>query len=475
MGARYQQMGSAVCDECGFCKGKTRDRCNNARGKLRSYGGIRLTSDGFDCALPVTIDSHSCCSYACSYCFSEQLAGHIKTKEKPIGQMSLRQLEAIFSGEGGGKFGKSIRKALKYDRRNKAGYPCPVQLGGINDPCDNIERQQGWLLDFIRLATQYGQPVRISTKGTLLRESDYMRELAKAPHLFWVAFSINTIDDELAAKVDVAAPAPSDRLRTMEVLSKELGIKTSLRCRPMYPGLTDATPRHPNGWRELIDRATESGAYAVSYECGFVPMRFTKPQKKKWEGMEQKLGVPLKDVYMAMSKGQVCLRPSYLWVEQIMHAIHDRARENGLQVGVSDPCWKQLSQHGCCCGIPEDDPVFGNWERENATNALIRARDAKKDKDRVIHLKDIVPEWAHGTLMGTMCNMGAGPLNVYKKRHFTWADKLEEIWNDPSAQRSPLHYFQGALKPEMMGNELVYRYIGLERQNPERTPYWSVR
>jgi len=473
MGDRFEKFGEVVCDECGFCKGKKGFLCDNARGKLRSYSGIRLTSDGFDCALPVTIDSHSMCSYACSYCFSEQLAGHVASKEKPIGQMSLKQLENIFSGKGG-KMGGIIRKALKYDNRNSGGFPCPVQLGGINDPCDNIERQQGWLLEFMRLAIKYSQPVRISTKGTLLREKDYLKMLSKAPHLFWVAFSINTIDDERAARVDIRAPAPSDRLKTMKVLSEELGIKTSLRCRPIYPGLTDSTPKHPQAWKELLDRAKEAGAYAISYECGFVPMRFTKVQQKKWENMEKVLGVPLKRVYKELGKSQVCLRPSYLWVEQIMHAIKERAVENGLQVGVSDPCWKQLSQHGCCCGIPPDDEVFGNWERENATNAVVKARDAKKDKDRVIRLKDIIPEWAYDTLMSSMCNMGAGPKTVFAKRHFTWADKLKEIWNDPGAQRSPLHYFQGALQPEMLDEELVYRYIGLKRAYPSKTPFWKI-
>ena len=45
--------------------------------------------------------------------------------------------------------------------------------------------------------------MRLSTKGTLLREKDYLDKLKKAPHLFWVAFSINTIDDELAKKIDI--------------------------------------------------------------------------------------------------------------------------------------------------------------------------------------------------------------------------------------------------------------------------------
>ena len=48
---------------------------------------------------------------------------------------------------------------------------------------------------------------------------------------------------------------------------------------------------------------------------------------------------------------QACTRPSFLWTENIMHAVHDKATECGLVVGVSDPVWKQLGETGCCCGM----------------------------------------------------------------------------------------------------------------------------
>ena len=59
-----------TCKECGSCTGAT--LCKPAKKRLRNdYTGIRFTADGFDCALPVSIDSHTSCSYACMYCFSE--------------------------------------------------------------------------------------------------------------------------------------------------------------------------------------------------------------------------------------------------------------------------------------------------------------------------------------------------------------------------------------------------------------------
>ena len=469
---RFRVLGQdTTCASCGLCRsGKV---CESARvDEPRKYGGIRLTSDGFDCALPVTIDSHSRCTFGCAYCFSEQLVGHVDTSSRDIGQTSLRQIERIFAGEGG-KFGAVVRKALRYDK--KSPYPCPVQLGGINDPCDNIERQQGWLKEFIRLAIKYNQPVRLSTKGVLLAETDYLKVLEEAPYLFWVTFSIITPDDDLNKLVEPFAPVPSERLKTIKTLS-DLGCKTAIRFRPIFPGLADRTPRYPRAYRYLIESLAEAGGSAVSAETGFVPTGFTKHQRRKWDKMEHDIGVPLKHVYRQLGKSQVCFRPSHVWTENIMHAIAEVTTACGMTLGVSDPVWKQLTQAGCCCGILPDDPVFGNWEPENATNALLLAKIAKeRGEEVIIHAKDIIPAWAYEVLQSQMCNMGAGPKVVYDKRHKTWADKLQEIWDNPASQRSPLNYFQGAWEPvRLEGGEMGYRYVGLKRQHRKNVPYWIV-
>jgi DNA repair photolyase len=170
---RYETV--ATCAECGACK---KNICQPAKKKFRTYNGIRLTADGFDCALPVTIDSHSFCSYGCEYCFSNFLVGH-RLNAPNIGQTSLGKIESIFSGRPG-KFNSIIQKALKYDNKRN-GYPCAVQLGGLTDPMDNIERQQGWLLKFIDLAIKYNQPVRISTKGNLALVDEYIQAFSKRP------------------------------------------------------------------------------------------------------------------------------------------------------------------------------------------------------------------------------------------------------------------------------------------------------
>ncbi len=445
-------------------------RCEPARQPLRRYTGLRFTSDGFDCALPISIDSHSMCSYGCQYCFADNLIEHQKARTREIGQTDLGHIERIFAGEGGG-FGELVRRALRYDRPNAAGYPCPVQLGALTDPCDHIELQQGWLLKYIELAKKYRQPTRISTKGTVFQIKEYLDAVAEAPELFWVAFSIITPDDEVIEKTDRRAPNATMRLKTMEMLSS-VGVKTSLRFRPIFPGISDATKNYPEAYRVLIEKAAEAGAGAISYEVGFVPGTMPKSVRHRWQLLSEVAGVPFEKLYRSFGPTQACMRPPVAWTENIMHAIRYEAHKHDMTVGVSDPVWKQLTDVGCCCGISPDDPVFGNWQVESATNQLLIAKNTGK----LIGPDDIIPSWAYDVRISYLANIGPGPKFYYAKRHRMWSDRLRDTWNDLEAQRGPLNYFQGALMPvtrDKDGN-VLFRYEGLKREYPQDPLYWSV-
>jgi len=461
-----------VCKECFSHSAHCPDAhtCDPIRQKLRSYGGIRFTADGFDCALPVTIDSHSACSFSCSYCFSKSLMGHRESvKENAVGQTSLNMLEGIFSGRTKGR-SEQFRTALKYDNRNAKGYPCAVQLGGVCDPGDNIERNQGWLLKFMDLAIKYEQPVRMSSKGNIFLEREYLDKFAERPDLFWVAFSIITPDDKLLPLIDRGCPIPSERIEAMNALAG-VGVTTSLRFRPMLPGLSDRTPSYDQAYAVLIERAAEAGAKAISYEAGFVPGMMTKDMKSEWDGIEKITGIPIRSIYKRFGKMQACTRPSYKWTEGIMHAVRDEARKHHMWIGVSDPVWKQLGEHGCCCGIPKDHPVFGNWQRESATNQLLEARDTGKE----IHCRDIVPKWAEQVGEEGMICYPAGPHVRHDGNHKMWSHTLREVWNTIDKERSPMNYFQGCLEPIGLDEDkdIVYRYVGLKRHY-KKAPYWSV-
>jgi len=52
--------------------------------------------------------------------------------------------------------------------------------------------------------------------------------------------------------------------------------------------------------------------------------------------------------------------------------------------------------------------------------------------------------------------------------------KPREVWTQLEKERSPLHYFQGALIPTRKTKDDVYfKYVGLKRRNLKHTPYWN--
>ena len=463
---RYRRVNT--CKECGFCE--TKDRlCTPAKKYLdKDYNGIRFTADGFDCALPVSMDSHTVCAYACQYCFSEFLGGHTGNYGV-IRQLRLQTLDNMLSGNSQSRMSKAFRKALKRVEYATDGPPCPIQLGALTDPFDNIERQQGWALKAAEILKKNNQPCRISTKGKLLATKEYLNAFDR-PDLFWVAFSIISIDDEVLAKIDKNAPLPSERLATMKALSSQ-GISTSLRFRPLIPNVSDRTAKHPQAYVELIEKAAEAGCRAVSMEMLFAPGQLIGSTRQRWNELEKTIKFPIRELYRKITpKLGACIRPSRAYAEDLFLHSREIAHKCGMTFGVSDPIMKHLNDTGCCCGIKPNDPHFGNWQRENATNALVEARDKKKR----VTAKDYIPKWAYDVMKRDLCALsGVTAINF---KDTTWGDVLNETWNDLRGNRGPLVYFQNLLKPVAIENgDIVYEYRKPEYHNCKTPVLRSVR
>lgn len=455
-----------ICRECGFCESNGKF-CESLNVKnLPEYSGLRITNDGNDCALQVTVDSHNQCFYGCAYCFSENSFSHDSTRNKGLRQTSLRNIEKLFSGDTGNKSINLFRRALRYDNRNAQGFPSPIQLGAINDPCDTNELYQGWLLEFIKLAIKYNQPVRISTKGTALIQKDYLKEISKAPHLFWVLCSIVTPDEEYASKIEFKAPSPKRRIGVIKTLS-DMGVFCGLRFRPVIPGASDRTPKYPQAYKTLINWAADAGAKSISYELLYSCMRIHGKQLERWERMEKLIEVPIREIFKRMGKNQASLRPSAAWSEDIVFSIYEEAKKRGLIVGCSEPAWKNLNDDGCCCGMLRTHPVFGNWEPNNACAAIVNARD----KGLKITLDSVKPEWADSVKFAGISAQSAGPTCVYMGRHVTYGDKIKSDFYGKNV-RNPAYYFQGLVK--YLPEEKCFEYVGRQRQF-KKAPYWNTK
>lgn len=454
-----------TCKDCGWCHGK--NFCKDFKAEPEEYNGIRFTADGFDCALPVAIDSYSTCSFGCLYCFSNFLIRDPYRKgEYKIRALKLKVLDNFLSLDP--KRVNARLGVMQNALRRPHGKRCPIQWGALGEPFDNIERWQGLALEMIKLFVKHKQPTRVSTKGgLLLQHKDYLDALSH-PDIFWVAFSIISTDDAMLKRIDLGAPSSVDRFKAMKELSRR-GVKTSLRFRPVIPGVSDRTDKKRKIWKELIDRAADSGAKAISMEFIFVPIVQPPHIRERIQAIENICGVPLTSFYKRTTavKGS-CLRGWKYWKEELVFAVRDHAKKNGLTFAISDPHWKELNDYGCCCGIPDDDPVFGSWERENATHMLVAAREKflATGKRQRVHLDQVIPTWADKVYLREMACV-TGARGQIAARFMTWAAYLKGQWNNYKKYRSPLHYFGDVLLPVGIdhGGNRVYEYVERSRKN----------
>lgn len=455
------------CKGCGVCTDKS--FCQPWKGALGDYGvsAIRYTADGFDCALPISIDTYNTCSYRCMYCFSNYLLRDPHRKRTfNVKAIKLNNLKRFLEYE---IVDRRMDRKILDEVGGENTSQCPVQWGALGDPFDCIERQHGVGLQMMDLFTKYEQPVRISTKGaTLIIDKHYIDKFRASPELYWVAFSLITIDDAVLEKIDKDTPNASQRLKAMKILS-DIGVKTSLRLRPILPGITDRTAMYKKAWRDLLRKARDAGAISLSMEFSFVPGIMPAHVRKMWQEINNICGYDLVRWYKVTSVHGACLRSSRSWKEELTFAIYEEAKELGFNFGISDPHWKELNDFGCCCGIPADDPYFGGWMRKNATEALLKAK-----KGKLISAKDGIPKWAYKIPMQDMVVM-TGAKNAYKRATMLWSDKLRNTWNDLHSARGALNYFEGVLFPVDRDehDNILYKYEPFKRTYKE-SPHFRV-
>jgi len=484
-----------ICEACGVCKSvdvppgtlcaslskQARIQFEYPETFPQNYGGCRFSSDAFDCAIPIAIDSHSGCSYNCLYCFSNNLQ---RAFDRNNSILKIAQ-------EGGSLYKewpiKQLEKFLAreyQDEQSQAMYTlmdrgAPVQLGALGDPFDDLEIHSGWAKKAIPLFIKYKQPVRISTKGgKALQNKEYLQLIEQSPEQFWFAWSIICNDDERISKVDINAPVTSERLQAMKQLT-DMGSRCSLRFRPFLPGLSDSYPGEPEAWRVLIERAHEAGAEAVSFEYIFLSSFLTPRQKAMYQLMFRAMDWPdFGEWWNSQSNpAEACRRATRDYKHDMTKKVYDTCKGLGMRFGISDPHFKELNDTGCCCGMPEEDEWFGNWSRRQTTEVLVQARRAyEKGEPRLFTYNDWRPEWAHRVPLTTM--VSASNWHNYRRKKFkTFGDKMRDIWNNPKAARGPYQYFGKVLVPvgkDRHTDDLIYEYQPWYSGKEKKTIYKSL-
>lgn len=410
------------------------------------YQSPRWTAEIADCSMPMTFDTYSNCSFGCVYCFSQYQRGIGGAKEhylaKEVTPVNVKKIKQMFLNpdEHAGQFAQYIKQ-----RR-------VMQWGGLSDQFDGFERKYGVSLELLRFFKDIDYPLCFSTKATWWTEDERYMELVRGQRNWNFKFSIITLDEEKARRIERGVPSPTERLKAIERIANAGAGGATLRLRPFIIGVS--TP----SYLDLIQDAGNRGATALSTEF-FCVERRSQTLKEHMPMLSELCGFDLMQFYVKYSVAQGYLRLNRKVKAPFIRNMKELCDELGMRFYVSDAHFKELCCNGSCCGLPS------NWNYSKGQ--FCEALQIAKNKG-VVRWDDIKAdiESLHGYDWGRASGFNA---NSSEKRAQFWGMSMAEymrwLWNNPQAGQSPYKMFEGVMQPsgkDENGN-IIYTY------NKERT------
>lgn len=190
-----------------------------------------------------------------------------------------------------------------------------VGTGAMSDPYTPVEKRLRMTRKALEVIARYEFPLHLMTKSDLvLRDIDIIRNVAKV--YACVNFTITTVDDNLAAKIEPGAPRPSVRLKAMQTLAKN-GIYTGISVMPVLPYLEDGDTQI----RDVFAQAKEFGAQFALFSPG-VTLRdrqrayYYKCLKGLFPGMADRYNKRYGNAYS-------CMSPRMQEITRLAHQLSD--------------------------------------------------------------------------------------------------------------------------------------------------------
>ena len=407
---------------------------------MQNYGSPRWTGEIADCSLPLTLDTYSNCSFGCVYCFSQYQRGLGVNKDKYFNKevrcVNVEKVKKILSGQD--------KKSQFYEYvKNKR----PIQYGGLSDQFDGYERKYGKTYEILKFLKEIDYPICFSTKSAWVFFNEKYRELFRGADNWNMKFSIITLDEEAARKIEVGVPSPQERLAAMHEYTTLSKGGATLRLRPFIIGVSDKT------YLDLIREAVKAGATAVTTEFFCLEMRSINQAREHYAQISEVCGFDIVDFYRKHSSGSGYLRLNRKIKEPYIRKMQALCKELGVRFYVSDAHFKECSDNCCCCALPPN----WNYSRGHFAAAL---QIAKKKGE--VHWRDIEPEfyflnfhWRDADGFNTVSSE-----NRAKFEGMTMKDYIRYLWNNPARGQSPYKIFAGVLLPDGYDEDknIVYKY-----------------
>lgn len=206
---------------------------------------IIATNQSPDVGFDRSINTYRGCEHGCVYCYARPTHAYLGLSPGLDFETEL--------------FAKPDAAERLVEAFRRKGYaPAPLQLGGVTDVYQPIERELLITRRVLEVMLAWRHPVQIVTKSaSLLRDLDLLAELARL-QLVVTDVSLTTLDGELARTMEPRASAPARRLAAIEALA-DAGVPTGVAVAPIIPGL------NCHELEGLLRAAARAGATSASW------------------------------------------------------------------------------------------------------------------------------------------------------------------------------------------------------------------
>ena len=423
------------------------------------YNSPRISSEYRDCSLPLTFDQSSLCSFGCLFCFATYQKTNnpsCKGKNNPVSFVNVERIKNSIEG----------KRPNDVYYQNFFKHRFPLHWGGLTDPFDSRELENGTTLQLIKILARNNYPTLFSSHGDLMAKSPYLEifEAAKENKNFAFQFSITTNSDEMVLKLEPGTPSTTDRLKAMKTMS-DMGYWTILRLRPFILDITD------RGLADLVRRASEAGVRAISTEFFCLDVRMNSVLEQRYKMISELVGYDIRKFYRQLSPME---RGGYFRLNRkikapIIEQLLRLCKQYHIQLNISDPDFKEINFHGSCCGLPAEQLAPGsglhNWSRGQLTYFLseMRKEFLATGQRPKLTFKQVLSKQANNWLEDkkyygdSIKNFSQG----FGNANMTFKYEFQQVWNNLRSAGNPFNYFHGKIKPVGMDEDknIIFEYV----------------
>ncbi len=270
-----------------------------------------------DIPFQASINPYRGCEHGCSYCYARPFHEY-------LGFSAGLDFESKIMVK------ENAPELLRRELSSPSWKPQLLAMSGVTDCYQPAERRLRLTRRCLEVLAEFRNPVSIVTKNYLVtRDLDLLRELA-AHKAAQVNLSINSLDSDLARKLEPRAATPRQRLAAVEALSKA-GVPVGVLVAPIIPALND------HEIPSVLAAAKAAGAQWAASEVLRLPLAVA-PIFEGWlqqnvPGMKEKILGRIRSIRggkLNDPRFGVRMRGEGIFADQISQVFHVARRKVGI-------------------------------------------------------------------------------------------------------------------------------------------------